>query len=65
MEHEEYLVDDEYGVLMNDWYVYHEEGCDEQHEPEFDDDLDGDFDSGMASAGFGTDEDYGCFGDDF
>ena len=25
-------------------------------------DMDGDFDSGMKSAGFGTDEDYGCFG---
>ena len=24
--------------------------------------MDGDFDSAMASAGFGTDEDYGCFG---
>ena len=30
-------------------------------------DMDGDFDSGMASAGFGTDEDYGYYGgeDDF
>ncbi len=28
------------------------------------DDMDGDFDSGMASAGFGTDEDYGYFGGD-
>jgi len=27
-------------------------------------DMDGDFDSAMASAGFGTDEDYGYFGDD-
>lgn len=27
-------------------------------------DMDGDFDSGMSSAGFGTDEDYGCYGDD-
>jgi hypothetical protein len=26
--------------------------------------MDGDFDSGMASAGFGTDEDYGYFGDE-
>jgi hypothetical protein len=24
--------------------------------------MDGDFDTAMASAGFGTDEDYGCFG---
>ena len=29
-----------------------------------DESMDGDFDSGMASAGFGTDEDYGCFGDE-
>ena len=27
-------------------------------------DMDGDFDSGMASAGFGMDEDYGYYGDD-
>lgn len=27
-------------------------------------DMDGDFDSAMASAGFGTDEDYGYFGDE-
>ena len=28
------------------------------------DDMDGDFDSAMASAGHGTDEDYGYYGDD-
>jgi hypothetical protein len=27
-----------------------------------DESMDGDFDSGMASAGYGTDEDYGYFG---
>jgi len=27
------------------------------------DEMDGDFDSAMASAGMGTDEDYGYFGD--
>jgi len=27
------------------------------------DSMDGDFDSAMASAGFGTDEDYGQYGD--
>ena len=31
----------------------------------YEDSMDGDFDSGMASAGFGTDESYGYFGDDF
>ena len=29
----------------------------------YDDSMDGDFDTGMASAGFGTDEDYAYFGD--
>jgi len=32
-------------------------------ESDFDDSMDGDFDSGMASAGYGTDEDYGYYGD--
>ena len=29
-----------------------------------DDSLDGDAESALASAGFGTDEDYGCFAND-
>jgi len=29
----------------------------------YDDSMDGDFDSAMASAGHGTDEDYGYYGD--
>ena len=33
-----------------------------EHEP--DDSMDGDFDSGMASAGHGSDEDYGYYGGD-
>ncbi len=31
---------------------------------EYDDSMDGDFDSAMASAGYGTDEDYGYYGDE-
>ena len=31
---------------------------------DYDESMDGDFDSGMASAGFGTDEDYGYYGDE-
>ena len=34
-----------------------------QVESEPDESMDGDFDSAMASAGHGTDEDYGYFGD--
>jgi len=33
-------------------------------EVDYDDSMDGDFDSAMASAGYGTDEDYGCYGAD-
>lgn len=37
------------------------------HQDDYDDydpgDMDGDFDSGMASAGHGMDEDYGYYGD--
>ena len=35
----------------------------ESEMPDYDDSMDGDFDSAMASAGFGTDEDYGYYGD--
>ena len=31
---------------------------------QYDESMDGDFDSAMASAGYGTDEDYGCYGND-
>jgi len=33
-------------------------------EDTYDESMDGDFDSAMASAGLGTDEDYGYYGDD-
>jgi hypothetical protein len=32
-------------------------------ENDYDDSMDGDHDSGMTSAGWGTDEDYGFYGD--
>jgi len=38
--------------------VYHEE------EYDYDDSMDGDHDSAMASAGWGTDEDHGYSGDE-
>jgi hypothetical protein len=31
----------------------------------YDDSMDGDFDSGMRDAGFGLDEDYGYYGEDY
>jgi hypothetical protein len=48
--------------------VYGESQYDEfnrnDSDDDYDDSMDGDFDSGMASAGYGTDEDYFCFGSD-
>ena len=32
---------------------------------EYDDSMDGDHDSAMESAGWGTDEDYGYYGEDY
>lgn len=43
----------DYGIPLDE-YPYEE--CNEN--------MDGDFDSAMASAGFGTDEDYGYYGDE-
>lgn len=50
-----WLPDDEIGKIIraNDWIF--------NQEP--DDLMDGDHDSAMASAGFGTDEDYGYYGE--
>jgi len=33
------------------------------NESDYDDSMDGDFDSAMTSAGFGTNEDYGYYGE--
>ena len=44
--------------LVDEWET--EEGYIDQ---DIDESMDGDFDSAMTSAGFGTDEDYGYFGD--
>jgi hypothetical protein len=37
----------------------------DQMAAEYNDPMDGDFDSAMASAGYGTDEDYGYYGEEF
>jgi hypothetical protein len=42
----------------------HQEDIDWEDDYYEDDSMDGDWDSGMESAGFGTDEDYGYFGGD-
>jgi len=47
-----------------------DEGYDEEYEESdwddsYDDSMDGDMESGFSSAGWGTDEDYGYYGDDY
>ena len=41
-----------------------EDGADDFWYDDGDERMDGDFDSAMRDAGFGTDEDYGGYGDD-
>jgi hypothetical protein len=47
----------------NDFYSENEE--DDAWDDDMDDSMDGDFDSAMRDAGFGTDEDYGFYGEDY
>jgi len=62
------VEDDDYEVTgCGDGDAAYDDSMDEEirtHNPgendaAYDDSMDGDWDSGMASAGFGTDEDYG------
>ena len=50
-----YNYDDynDYNEIDNDWY------------DDEDDSMDGDWDSAMRDAGYGTDEDYGFYGEDY
>jgi hypothetical protein len=60
-----------YGVSVNDVLNIKENMMESDFEnmdielEDYDDSMDGDFDSAMASAGYGTDEDYGYYGDDY
>jgi hypothetical protein len=63
-----YMSEDEVKDMMhaNEFLIDEDddEYCDDRFDhDDYDDSMDGDHDSAMASAGFGTDEDYGCFGD--
>lgn len=48
----------------NDFNEMVEDGADDFWYDDGDDSMDGDHDSAMRDAGFGTDEDYGHYGDD-
>lgn len=51
-------------ILAGDDDVYEGDDITEEMDPYYED-MDGDHESALASAGFGTDEDYGYYGDDF
>ena len=51
----------------NDFYgenMDYEDYNDEVDDDSYDDSMDGDHESALSSAGWGTDEDYGYFGED-
>ena len=47
----------------NDYYIEENEVEDEEWADDIDDSMDGDHESGLASCGWGTDEDYGHYSD--
>ena len=52
----------------NDFYLEDSDEEDEDYDAwddSYDDSMDGDFDSAMRDAGWGTDEDYGYYGEDY
>ena len=63
---ENYYEDDEMAYNYDDHDDFYEddETADEAWADNYDDSMDGDHESGLASAGYGTDEDYGHYGDD-
>jgi uncharacterized protein YdbL (DUF1318 family) len=56
-------IADFYGIPVADVELIAKEVMNQFDDSQYNESLDGDFDSGMASAGFGTDEDYGYFGE--
>jgi hypothetical protein len=65
----DYNYDDHDAFYGEDSASYHPDADHEvesqfdDYEDDFDDSMDGDHESGLASAGWGTDEDYGFYGD--
>jgi len=55
-------IADIYGLPRADVELIAQELMDQFDDSAYDDSMDGDFDTAMASAGMGTDEDYGYFG---
>ena len=72
----EYLYDDHDDFFDEDSSNYHPDAAheisthsddedDDVWADDYDDSMDGDFDSAMRDAGWGTDEDYGYYGEDY
>jgi hypothetical protein len=75
---DDYLYDDHDDFFDEDSSNYHPDAAheiatqfddeneeDDVWEDDCDDSMDGDWDSGMRDAGWGTDEDYGYYGEDY
>lgn len=56
-------IAEKFNIPVWDVEMIFEEMMDQMAE-DYSESMDGDFDSAMASAGFGTDEDYGYYGDE-
>lgn len=59
-----------YDANYDDFYDFYDcgtEDCEDFEDNDYDcyESMDGDHDSAMESAGWGTDEDYGYYGEDF
>lgn len=57
-------IAERFNVTVEDVYDI-EDALAQEELAEYQDSLDGDFDTAMASAGFGTDEDYGYYSEEF
>ena len=57
-----YFLDRHDDANYDDYNDFTDTVDDEEWDDSYDDSMDGDFDSAMRDAGFGTDEDYGYFG---
>jgi len=68
MEDDMYDIDSNYDDHDDFYSVDSDPDGDGDYDPDYDDyddSMDGDHDSAMTSAGWGTDEDYGYYGEDF
>lgn len=61
----DYIYDDYNDFHDEDWNDVIEDNMAEYEYDGYDDSMDGDHDSAMESAGWGTDEDYGYYGEEY